>query len=471
LNGLHDRLSLARIDKETLAALPDLWRAIEPALPDLMGAFYAHMKSFPQSAALIKNQDSRLISAQSRHWKGLFSGNFDQTYAASIRRIGEAHHRIGLEPHVYITSYQFMVTELSRYLLKSSRFTTERLAKQLDALNKIVFLDMSLALDAYYDVLKEAEARATKRVRDAVHTFETSVGQVLTSLDDRRSVMQETAVTLANTAKETAVEGQEASIATKSTSENVQAVAAATEQLSASIREIAQQLSGTSEVVRHAKEATMVTSNNAERLSEASGRIASVVSLINAISRQTNLLALNATIEAARAGEAGKGFAVVAQEVKALSAQTAKATDEIAQQIAAIQAATTSSVQSIEDISETIKMVEERTSSIAAAAEEQNAATQEIARNVSLAATATDGLSRNVEKVTEAISMTERSSNTVIEASKALEDQAGVLSEHVRAFLKALWEGSLDRREGDNPQYKGPERRSNSADTNKAAAA
>ena len=162
------------------------------------------------------------------------------------------------------------------------------------------------------------------------------------------------------------------------------------------------------------------TDDRIEELSQAAGRIGDVVKLITAIAEQTNLLALNATIEAARAGEAGRGFAVVASEVKALAAQTAKATDEIGTQIAGMQAATQDSVAAIKEIGGTIKPISEIASTIAAAVEEQGAATQEIARNVQQAAQRTGEVAGNITDVNRGAGETGSASAQVLSSAQSL---------------------------------------------------
>ena len=173
-------------------------------------------------------------------------------------------------------------------------------------------------------------------------------------------------------------------------------------------------------------------------MSKAAARIGDVVELINSIAGQTNLLALNATIEAARAGEAGRGFAVVASEVKALAEQTAKATDEIGQQIGSIQAATQESVGAIRDISGTIERLSEISSAIAAAVEEQGAATQEIARNVQQASHGTQQVSSNVVDVQRGAAETGQASTHVLDAAKSLASDSDRLKREVASFLQSV---------------------------------
>lgn len=170
-------------------------------------------------------------------------------------------------------------------------------------------------------------------------------------------------------------------------------------------------------------------------LADNANRISSVVDLIQEIASQTNLLALNATIEAARAGEAGRGFAVVASEVKSLAEQTAKATDEIRTQISSMQNVTASAVGAIRSIGSTIGEINEVTTAIAAAVEEQGAATREIARNIQHAASGTSEVSSNIVGVSQASIEAGTAAGEVLQASGELRREAGMLRAEVDAFL------------------------------------
>ncbi len=208
--------------------------------------------------------------------------------------------------------------------------------------------------------------------------------------------------------------------AAENTRHNVHTVAAATEELSASFREINERVAESTQIIGQAVSQTQSTSQQVASLEDAANRIGTVVGLITDVAEQTNLLALNATIEAARAGDAGKGFAVVASEVKVLASQTAKATNEIRTQIQAIQDATRMSSQAIAEISRTIGRVNEISTSIAAAVEEQTAATGEISRNVSQAAEGTADVTANVAGVSEAAMSSSAAADQVLTAAGEL---------------------------------------------------
>lgn len=266
---------------------------------------------------------------------------------------------------------------------------------------------------------------------------ETATG-VIGHLAERAGDMQSTAQALTGVAEETSGRATAASAASEEASSNVQTVASAAEELSASIQEIAQQIGKTTEVVQKANHVTEDTNQKVGGLAEAAQRIGDVVSLIQDIAEQTNLLALNATIEAARAGELGKGFAVVAAEVKELAGQTAKATEEIGQQVSSIQSSTNGAVEAIGTIAEIMGEVDEFTTAIAASVEQQGSATGEISRNVQQAATGTREVAENVSGVTASIGETSQAASQVFSASHELNDSAERLKGEVETFLSRV---------------------------------
>jgi methyl-accepting chemotaxis protein len=285
---------------------------------------------------------------------------------------------------------------------------------------------------------REEAQRAAQRKADMhrlADSFEAAVGNIIDTVSSSSTELEAAASTLTHTAETTQHLSTSVAAASEEASTNVQSVASASEELASSVSEIARQVQQSSKIAGEAVQQAQQTDARIAELSQAAGRIGDVVKLITAIAEQTNLLALNATIEAARAGEAGRGFAVVAQEVKALAAQTAKATDEIGTQITGMQTATQESVAAIKAIGATIDQISEIASAIAAAVEEQGAATQEISRNVQQAAKGTTDVAANITQVNRGAAETGSASSQVLASAKSLASEGNRLKLEVSKFL------------------------------------
>jgi methyl-accepting chemotaxis protein len=280
-----------------------------------------------------------------------------------------------------------------------------------------------------------ATAARQQAIENHVGEFESLVRQSLAQLGDASGQMRTTSDGLTTVSRQTNQRVEVAEKASGEASMSVETVAAASEQLSASINDISQQAAHAAGIASRAVNEARQTDGTVQGLAKSAGRIGEVVGLINTIAAQTNLLALNATIEAARAGEAGRGFAVVASEVKSLASQTAKATEEISEQIADIQKVAGDAIDAIKTIGGIIGEVNEVATTIAAAVQEQGAATQEITRSTQFAAQGTKNVSDNITGVKADADAAAAAADDVKRASEALETQSQQLGNQVAQFL------------------------------------
>jgi methyl-accepting chemotaxis protein len=437
---ISDSLRLNRIDQSARDGIAREWSVIQPELPRILTRFYKHMTQWPELRVLFANDASieRANKAQQGHWAKLFSGRFDSDYVESVHRIARVHNQIGLSPEPYVAGYLLVLEELhalviQRYMHSFRPAESARLiSNAVQAIDRAVLFDVQLVVATY---LAEGEKGFTARLGELADQFDKTITGFADKVSHSAASLRANSEGLLKAVERTAEEASHAASGATESTANLQSVAAATEEMNASIAEITRQVTHTSNTASEAVEIVGRTDQIVRSLNEAADKIGQVVTLIQTIASQTNLLALNATIEAARAGEAGRGFAVVAGEVKALSAQTAQATNDIAQQVGHIQSVSKEVATSIKQIMTTVDGICEAATAISGAVEEQSAVTTEIGRSVSEAASGSEIVSHAVEGVRSVSDTTQEGARTVSQAAVSLSDDAVNLKAEAASFI------------------------------------
>jgi methyl-accepting chemotaxis protein len=428
------RLEAMGIDEATRAILRELRPTVTEHIDAAIDAAFARILSFPEVSTIYRSVDMAAAKrSQRQHWlDDVFSGSFTEQQFAHAVEMGTQRQRTGLDLRWYFVFWMIIFGKLVEAIIPAYRRKPERLPSILAALNRAVFFDIEVFTAVYVRAAGSAAAVELNRQADG---FEHDVAETAKLVSTSVSQLQSTAESMVSVAERTAEQARAAMTAGEQVGSNAQTVAAATEELTSSIHEIGRQVAQSTQIAGTAVDEAQRTNLLVQGLVETASRIGDIVKLIRSIAAQTNLLALNATIEAARAGDAGKGFAVVAGEVKSLANQTARATDEISAQIAAVQKATEDAAAAIAGIGRTIGQVSEIAATIATAVEQQRSATQEIAHSVQDVAHTSGMANGNIASVTDSAGQTGDAARTVLTGVGELTRQSDRLGSQIDQFL------------------------------------
>ncbi|MGX1098105.1 protoglobin domain-containing protein [Amorphus sp. MBR-141] len=443
---LSQRFSFIGFDDKARATLRSMKPVVEAELPAILESFYADIARQPEADATFADDAMRRHAREKQyeHWLRIVDATYGDDYLKSVRRIGEAHARLGLKPAWYFGGYAKLVSGLVRavatHAMKQGGFghraaRATALEEKIDVLIKAAMLDMDLCITTIEE--RAAADKAAERDRLAT-AFERDIGGIVETLAAASEELAVTARNMANLADRTTGRSSTMAAAAEQVSSASSSVARAAGELTHSIREISERAQGAAATSSGVSEDARATSATMQQLAQAAEKIGEIVGLIDSVAAQTNLLALNATIEAARAGDAGKGFAVVASEVKSLATQTARATDEISSQIVAIQEVMKTAVGAIERVGRSVESVNSATASISAAVEEQNAATSEISSQIDDTARSATSVSSTISEVLSDARETSVSAEAMVSAANELSKQAEGLRTGVASFLSRI---------------------------------
>jgi methyl-accepting chemotaxis protein len=421
---------IGETDFAALHALADFAQTRLPAMIDEMQGSFAAWPEVERSFSVPEVNALRIA-----HWTRLASGELQDGFLSSAHGLASAFHRHDV-PAFAVAICHAMVGNQMRVELGLDRKSLQKLSRiwnrqelnrrivTRSALNKATALDLELLLETYDHVQHESQ----ERTRAEIAGFEVTVRQVVGAVNTGASRVETLAGIMDHVVQDTGAQAIVAARASDEASMNVQSVASAAGELSMSLDHVALEVTRAATMAHSANAAALKTDIIVKSLAQSAQTIGSIVEMISDIAAQTSLLALNATIEAARAGEAGRGFAVVATEVKQLSARTAKATNEIAAQVPAMQAATHEAVEAIESIVAFVGQMHDTTATVASALEQQRFATQEIARSVDLAAVGTQEVAQTVCGVSDLAAKAGTSVSEVLILAGTLSREAGALA-------------------------------------------
>lgn len=444
--NVAERLAAMDTDETTAAALRDLRPLVAEHISAAIDAAYTRLLQDPEAQQIYRGIS--LVDAkrlQREHWlETIFSGRFtDAELKRSIDLI-ERRQRSGLAIRWYFVFWSVVFVRLQAAIVHPYRRRTNRLHQLLVAAGKAVVNDLEIVATVHGSASQRAVAVELNQHADS---FKRKISNLVRSVASPTTELHATAQSMSAACDTTSGQAKTALTAGEQTAGTAEAVAATTEQLTAAIQEIGRRVEQSTRIAGTAVEEAQRTDALVRGLVEARSRIGDVVRLIKDIASQTNLVALNATVEPARAGQAGKGFAVVAGEVKNLTNQTGKATDEIAAQIVAVQNATKDAVDAIQGIGTTIGQSSEIAAAIAAAVEQQQAATEGIVGKIRDVARSRGAANSSVSEVSCSAEQTGAAASQLLSGMTALTRESEQLSAEIDRFLTQIkFAALLERR-------------------------
>ena len=415
----------------------EIWRLLEPHLADIVRRHLDRSMVFaPVLAETLRASRADFLESIVTATRRLFTEPFDELWVAHAENWARFEIERGLDVRSRPVQAKSILCGFAEIVARHHRFRPRKIMRLYDVATRILMLDVANAIACHKSVEADNAKARSDELSGAIEEFGRTVNGVRAAINRAVEALGETSRELTGLAQVSTAGANDASKAAYETVADGEAMAAATEEVSASIAEIHDRATRSAEMAQLSVSKADRTKETIRSLAEAIGKIGSVTGIISEIAAQTNLLALNATIEAARAGNAGRGFAVVASEVKTLSTQTSRATEEIGRQIALVQDVTRRSVEEIFDTGKTIAEIAAIANSIASSLDEQTAATNEFSASVGRASANAKTVAEALKSVEEAIRRTQETTKSLLDFSENLSDRSGQLNAMVDTLFR-----------------------------------